>query len=205
MIEISFFRLTDYDEVMALWSCTDGLTLRDADSRDAIARYLAHNPGLSFVARDGGRLVGAVLAGTDGRRGYLQHLAVAPSHRGRGLGRGLAERAMLALRAAGSRSATSWCGRRTPRHERSGCIWAGMSEETWCSCPTQSRAQRTPDPTCSPRLGLEESQIPCTGTARRPALPASSMSPRSGSAGPATAPPPPPPAAGAPARPAAPG
>jgi N-acetylglutamate synthase len=100
MIEISQFISADYDEVMALWSRTEGLTLRDADSREAIARYLARNPGVSFVARDDGRLVGAV-AGTDGRRGYLQHLAVAPSHRGHGLGRALADRAVQALRVLG--------------------------------------------------------------------------------------------------------
>lgn len=101
MIEIAPFDLHDYDEVMALWSQTEGLTLRDADSREAITRYLGQNPSLSFVARDQGRLVGAVLVGTDGRRGYLQHLAVAPSHRGQGLGRVLAERAVAALRALG--------------------------------------------------------------------------------------------------------
>lgn len=101
MIEIALFDPRDYDEVMALWSETEGLTLRDADSREAITRYLARNPSLSFVARDGGQLVGAVLVGTDGRRGYLQHLAVAPSHRGQGLGRALAERAVAALSALG--------------------------------------------------------------------------------------------------------
>ena len=97
MVEIRPFHSADYDEVTTLWSRTEGLTLREADSREAIASYLARNPGLSFVAREGGRLVGAVLAGTDGRRGYLQHLAVAPSHRGRGLGRALAERSVEAL------------------------------------------------------------------------------------------------------------
>jgi ribosomal protein S18 acetylase RimI-like enzyme len=101
MVEITQFVPADYDEVMALWSNTEGLTLRDADSHEAVARYLARNPGLSFVARDGGRLVGAVLAGTDGRRGYLQHLAVAPSHRGQGLGRALADRSVQALQSLG--------------------------------------------------------------------------------------------------------
>jgi N-acetylglutamate synthase len=101
MIEFAPLRPTDYDEVMALWYATEGLTLREADSREAIFRYLERNPGLSFVARDAGHLVGAVLAGSDGRRGYLQHLAVASSHRGRGVGRALAERALDALRALG--------------------------------------------------------------------------------------------------------
>jgi ribosomal protein S18 acetylase RimI-like enzyme len=101
MVEISPLVSTDYDEVMALWSSSEGLTLRDADSREGIARYLARNPGLSFVARDGDRVVGAVLAGTDGRRGYLQHLAVASTHRGRGLGRALADSSVRALRSLG--------------------------------------------------------------------------------------------------------
>jgi ribosomal protein S18 acetylase RimI-like enzyme len=65
MVEIRPFHSADYDEVTTLWSHTEGLTLREADSREAIASYLARNPGLSFVAREDGRLVGAVLAGTD--------------------------------------------------------------------------------------------------------------------------------------------
>jgi N-acetylglutamate synthase len=97
MVEIFPFSPSDYDEVMALWQATEGLTLREADSRDAVTRYLARNPRLSFVARDGGRVVGAILGGTDGRRGYLQHLAVAPTHRRQGLGRSLAGRVLEGL------------------------------------------------------------------------------------------------------------
>ena len=97
MVEMFPFSPSDYDEVMALWQATEGLTLREADSREAVTRYLARNPRLSFVARDGGRVVGAVLGGTDGRRGYLQHLAVAPTHRRQGLGRSLADRVLEGL------------------------------------------------------------------------------------------------------------
>jgi ribosomal protein S18 acetylase RimI-like enzyme len=101
MIEIAEFEPDDYDEAMALWQATEGLTLREVDSRQSVLVYLARNPGLSFVARDTGELVGAVLAGTDGRRGYLQHLAVARPYRGKGLGRMLAERVIEALSARG--------------------------------------------------------------------------------------------------------
>jgi ribosomal protein S18 acetylase RimI-like enzyme len=101
MVEMFPFSPSDYDEVMALWQATEGLTLRDADSRDAVTRYLARNPRLSFIARDDGRVVGAVLGGTDGRRGYLQHLAVAPTHRGQGLGRSLAARVLEGLGSLG--------------------------------------------------------------------------------------------------------
>jgi N-acetylglutamate synthase len=100
-VEVLPFQPQDYEQVMALWQATEGITLREADSREAILAYVARNPGLSFVARNGDVLAGAVLAGTDGRRGYLQHLAVAPSYRGRGVGRALAERVIAALSAAG--------------------------------------------------------------------------------------------------------
>ena len=96
---ITPMQMTDYDEVMALWLNTEGMGMRPADERQHIARYLQRNPGLSFVARDQGDLVGAVLCGHDGRRGYLQHLAVARSHRGQGLGRALVQEALAALRA----------------------------------------------------------------------------------------------------------
>ena len=63
---------------MALRQATEGLTLRGADNREALLAYLARNQRLSFVARDSGVVIGAVLAGTDGRRGYLQNLVVSP-------------------------------------------------------------------------------------------------------------------------------
>lgn len=46
-------------------------------------------------------IVGAVICGHDGRRGYLHHLAVASSYRHRGLGRALADRCLLALEGIG--------------------------------------------------------------------------------------------------------
>jgi ribosomal protein S18 acetylase RimI-like enzyme len=100
-VELLPFRPEDYEQVIALWQATDGLTLREVDSREAILAYVARNPGLSFVARDGDVLAGAVLAGTDWRRGYLQHLAIAPPYRGRGVGRALAERVVEAMGVAG--------------------------------------------------------------------------------------------------------
>jgi len=92
---------TDYPDVMTLWQHSTGLTLREADSETAIAAYLARNPGLSFVAREQGELLGAILVGTDGRRGYLQHLTVAEAARGRGIGKALLAAAVDALQGVG--------------------------------------------------------------------------------------------------------
>ena len=91
----------DLAEVLPLWHATEGLTLRDADRPEALERFLEANPGLSFVARAGAELVGAVICGTDGRRAYLHHLAVVPERRRSGLGRALVERCMGAAAEAG--------------------------------------------------------------------------------------------------------
>lgn len=96
-IVIQEMTLDDYEEVRSLWLESEGIELSACDSHSSIARFLEKNPGLSFVARDGEQLVGAVLCGTDGRRGYIDHLVVRASHRRRGLGRMLVNRCVYNL------------------------------------------------------------------------------------------------------------
>jgi ribosomal protein S18 acetylase RimI-like enzyme len=91
----------DYQDVVDLWRKTEGVGLSSADTLEAIARYLARNPAHSFVVRDDAQLVGAVLCGHDGRRGYLYHLAVQPTYRRQGIGQALVERCMASLQTAG--------------------------------------------------------------------------------------------------------
>jgi ribosomal protein S18 acetylase RimI-like enzyme len=81
--------IADYDPVLQLWRESEGVGLNESDAREPIAAFLERNPGLSRVALDGAQIVGAVLCGHDGRRGYLHHLAVARTHRRHGLGREL--------------------------------------------------------------------------------------------------------------------
>ncbi|MBN1345650.1 MAG: GNAT family N-acetyltransferase [Phycisphaerae bacterium] len=101
-VKIAEMAAGDLAEVLALWEATENLGLdEDIDTPDALARYLARNPGLSFVAREEGMLVGAVLCGTDGRRGYLNHLAVASSRRRQGIGRRLVDASLAALSGMG--------------------------------------------------------------------------------------------------------
>ena len=78
--------MTDYTPVIALWELSDGVGLSSADSPEAIQFYLERNPGMSFVAKQDGMVVGAVLSGHDGRRGYIHHLAVHPDYRRQGIG-----------------------------------------------------------------------------------------------------------------------
>ena len=93
--------IADFQEVVLLWQSTKGVGLSESDSRPNIAIYLARNPGMSFVARSGSKLIGAVLCGHDGRRGYLHHLAVAEAHRKMGVGKGLVKACLGRLAAHG--------------------------------------------------------------------------------------------------------
>lgn len=95
------FTMQDYEAVFALWRETEGVGLSSADEPEKIEAYLARNPGLSFVARAGGQVVGAVLCGHDGRRGLLHHLAVRKDCRRQGVGTELVKRCMEGLRLQG--------------------------------------------------------------------------------------------------------
>jgi ribosomal protein S18 acetylase RimI-like enzyme len=89
--------MSDYTAVRMLWESCDGVGISAADQPEALEAYLKRNPGMSFVARQDDRLVGAVLCGHDGRRGYLNHLAVQASHRHQGIARRLVAQCLAAL------------------------------------------------------------------------------------------------------------
>lgn len=104
-IRIREMTIDDYDEVLALWQSVEGVALGPSDSRQSTARYLQHNPHMSFVAFDGQTLLGAILCGTDGRNGWLRHLAVRESCRKQGVGKALVDNCLAALKAA----EIPWC------------------------------------------------------------------------------------------------
>ena len=90
--------IDDYDQLYALWLSCKGMGLNDLDdSREGIARYLRRNPDTSFIAEGEGRIAGAIMAGHDGRRGYIYHTAVAPDCRQQGIGSALVDAAVNAL------------------------------------------------------------------------------------------------------------
>lgn len=97
-MEIRKMTAADYDGVYRLWLDTPGMGLNNLDdSREGIERYLRRNPGTCFVAQKEGRIVGAIMSGHDGRRGYIYHTAVAVPERRQGIGSALLAAAFGAL------------------------------------------------------------------------------------------------------------
>ena len=92
----------DYDDVRALWMTIHGFGIRALDdSREDIERFIARNPTTSVVARDGNRIVGSILCGSDGRQGALYHVCVAKDYRRRGIGTQMVAFCMHQLRYMG--------------------------------------------------------------------------------------------------------
>lgn len=100
MIEIRGFEESDSDDVVALWSAC-GLLRPWNDPRKDIARKLTVQRDLFLVGCAGGRIVGTVMAGYDGHRGWINYLAVDPAQRRQGIARSLVDAVETRLRARG--------------------------------------------------------------------------------------------------------
>jgi len=105
-MQIRTMTINDYDPVFSLWINTPGMGLNNLDdSREGIEKYLMRNPRTCFVAEEGtaegSKIVGVILSGHDGRRGYIHHTAVDAGMQRRGIGSALVDAAMAALEAEG--------------------------------------------------------------------------------------------------------
>ena len=113
-VRIRVFTVNDYDQVAKLWRAA-GLSPRPSDTRDEVAKKLRRDPDLFLVAcdgeriigtvseiRSGGWIVGTVIGGWDGRRGWIYRMAVHPDCQRRGIGSALMRELEERLRAEGA-------------------------------------------------------------------------------------------------------
>jgi ribosomal protein S18 acetylase RimI-like enzyme len=91
----------DVPVVLDLWREAEAEPTH-TDNFESVNRLLVRDPASLIVAEAEGRVVGSVIAGWDGWRGSIYRLAVAPSHRRRGLGRQLVRAAEERLTEAGA-------------------------------------------------------------------------------------------------------
>lgn len=98
-MEIRLMSIEDYDRVNQLWKSTQGMGMRSLDdSYEGIEKFLKRNPATNFIAQVENNIVGVILCGHDGRRGYIYHTAVNIEYRGRGIGRTLVNTVINALK-----------------------------------------------------------------------------------------------------------
>jgi len=101
-MNIRTMALNDYEQVYALWLNTPNMGLNNLDdTKESIAKYLARNPNTCFIAERDGKIIGVILSGNDGRRGYIHHAAVAQKEQRHGVGAALLSAAISALEREG--------------------------------------------------------------------------------------------------------
>ncbi len=91
--------IEDYLAVKSLWLGIHGFGIRSIDdSEKGVEQFLKRNPGISVVAEQDGKIVGAILCGHDGRRGCLYHVCVEERFRRKGIGKAMVIFCMEALK-----------------------------------------------------------------------------------------------------------
>lgn len=101
-MNIRLMFIADYEKVYPIWTSSKGMGLNSLDdSKDGIIKFLERNPDTCFVAEMDGNIIGAILIGNDGRRGYIYHTAVQENYQKQGIGKALVEAGIRALKEIG--------------------------------------------------------------------------------------------------------
>ncbi|MBT3610114.1 MAG: GNAT family acetyltransferase [Gammaproteobacteria bacterium] len=85
-MQIRPYQASDLAQVLALWRACN-LTIAANDPRKDIERKLAVSPEMFLLGEFEGKVVASVMTGYEGHRGWINYLAVAPSHRRKSYGR----------------------------------------------------------------------------------------------------------------------
>ena len=106
MIKYRNMKASDHDALHEVWKSTgqetNGAVTVD-DTFEGLDKYIKRNPTTSFVALDGDKVIGVIMAGHDGRRGFFHHVSVMKEYQGQGIGKQLVVNSMDALRKEGIR------------------------------------------------------------------------------------------------------
>lgn len=95
-------QLSDMELMLDLWEATPGLGIGKGDGKDSLKDFMRRNPSTCLVLRINENIVGTVLGGFDGRRGYIYHLAVHPDYQGKGYGKVLLNQVISELKSLGA-------------------------------------------------------------------------------------------------------
>jgi ribosomal protein S18 acetylase RimI-like enzyme len=95
-MEFREIKIEDYEILIPFWK--ENYFVSEMDNLERFKLFLKKNPGLSFLAEEGGEVLGTALGSFDGRRGYLQKLVVRKDARRKGLGQKLVEKVIEELK-----------------------------------------------------------------------------------------------------------
>lgn len=95
-------KISHYKNLIMFWKQCKEIELTIGDSKDSLKNYLKRNPGMSYVCIDkNGKIIGTILCGHDGRRGFIYHLAVSKKYRNKSIGKTLTDLSLTKLKSAG--------------------------------------------------------------------------------------------------------
>ena len=88
-------KIEDYDNVYDLWMSCVGMGLNNLDdSKEGVDKFIQRNPDTCLVAEKDSKIIGVIMLGNDGRRGYIYQTAVRPDYRRMGIAGKLVDKAM---------------------------------------------------------------------------------------------------------------
>ncbi len=88
-MKIAPLNICHYDKIITLWKKDPNIRLSEADTKENIGFFLKRNKKTNYIVKDGTRVVGTILCGNDGRRGYFHHVYIEEAYRNAGLGKRL--------------------------------------------------------------------------------------------------------------------
>lgn len=103
-MEIKPLSIDDYNTIIKFWERA-GLDHRPKgrDSEAALSQQIKMNPDLFLGAFENEKMIGTIIGSFDGRKGWINRLAVDPMYRGQGIAKRLIKAIELALRKRGAR------------------------------------------------------------------------------------------------------
>ena len=87
-MQIKKFTMESYKTVVNLWK-KSGIHVGSSDTKEQLEKMLQRNPNLFLIGMVDDRIIGVVMGGFDGRRGYVHHLAIDPDYQRKGYGKKL--------------------------------------------------------------------------------------------------------------------
>ena len=85
-MKIENYSMKFYDKVIEVWR-KSGISVGSTDTKEELERIVRRTPQLFLVGKIDEKIIGVVIGGFDGRRGYVHHLAVDPDYQKKGYGK----------------------------------------------------------------------------------------------------------------------